>query len=362
MLARALVCALLYGAWAILTAPLFAAGEAEDVEPPTDERTHYRVGFVEFQVEELATEFDYLRWSLPLLLYENTLVIGAHRLSADEIAAYRATLLDRVRVAEGMALDSALESRDALLFTEEPTSTFARMRESAEQAVASAQSRLAMLDALPLDTIEIASEKPIERHIRGQQRALARDAQSLSDIARQEDLDLVVSGAIDQAGEFLFVEAELYNALTDRYERPLQLVGTFEEINMLFLEIQNEIAEALLGGEWASIAIRGIDTDTKVYIDDRLVGYGEQTISYIRPGIHSVRAVSSIPQQELNQSLFLVAGRRQTVSFALIPPAAETMRIESSPPGAAVYINSTWAGHHTGRYCPAGRTQHAGHS
>ena len=339
-----LPCAIVGVMGLFIAAPLFGFGEIEIVDPPTDERENYRVGFVEFRVDQLNGEFDYLRWSLPLLLYENTIRIEQHRLADDEIAAYRMTLLDRARATEGAALDSALESRDVLLFTENPSSAFARTREQAEENVTKARTRAAMVQAMSPEQIEVAAEKPIERRSGDQQRVLSRDGRTLGEIARQEDLDLLITGSIDQVGEFIFVETELYNTLTERRESSSQLVGSFEEVGALFVEIQDRIAEVLIGGKFASVTIQGIKDDTKIYIDDRLYGYGEQTISYIQPGSHNVRVASSTGQ-ERTQTLFSIPGLQQTIYLSLPQPSTETVRVETSPPGAAVYVNSIWSGY-----------------
>ncbi len=325
-------------------APAVAAGHAEpppEVEIPEDERDEYLVGFQVFSGEELSEQNRLLSRTIPRLLRERLSVLPEHELSEAEQEALARSLLDEAILKAGNELDAAVAARAKLRFETGREDERRRRLKTAEEKVAQARAKLEAVRAVDAATIEIAGRKPISV---GEEDAepFAPD-RLIVRLAREEDLDLLVTGRLEEVDGSIVVEVEAYNRFLEKTVYRDRFVGGAGESDALVAPIRAGLAEVLLGRPWGTLSVTTSRDDTAIYVDDRLVGFGAVTIDYARTGRREVR-VSRDGAPERSQVANVMPSETAEVDLTPEPVQAGTVRIESSPTGADVYLGSIWQG------------------
>ncbi len=325
-------------------APAVASGRAEsaaEVEIPEDERDEYLVGFQVFSGEELSEQNRLLVRTIPRLLRERLSVLPEHELSEAEQEAVARSLLEEAILKAGNELDAAVVARAELRFEIGREDERRRRIEAAEEKVAEARAKLEAVRAVDPDRIEIAGRKPISVDEEDAE-PFAPDRPAVR-LAREEDLDLLITGALEEVDGSIVVEVEAYNRFLERIVYQDRFVGGAGESDALVAPIRAGLAEVLLGRPWGTLSVLTSRDDTAIYVDDRLVGFGAVTIDYARTGRREVR-VSRDGISERRQVVSVAPSETAEVDLTLEPVQAGTVRIESTPTGVDVYLGSIWQG------------------
>ncbi|MFO7782495.1 MAG: hypothetical protein R6W94_12820, partial [Spirochaetia bacterium] len=189
------------------TASASGRGESDvEVEIPEDDRDEYLVGFQVFSGKELSEQNRLLARTIPRLLRERLSVLPEHELSEAEQRALARSLLEEAIRKAGAELDAAVAARAELRFDTGREDERRRRIVAAEEKVAEARAKLEAVKAVDLARVEIADRKPISV---GEEDAEPFDPERLAvRLAREEDLDLLVSGTLEELDGSIVVEVE----------------------------------------------------------------------------------------------------------------------------------------------------------
>ncbi|MFP4373111.1 MAG: PEGA domain-containing protein [Spirochaetaceae bacterium] len=324
------------------TAEAAGGGELDvDVEIPHDERDEYLVGFQVFSGEDLSEENELLARSIPRLLRERLSTLPEHELSDAEREAIARSLLDEAIRKAGDELDAAVAARAELRFETGREDTRRRRIEAAEEKVAEARAKLDAVRAVDPGTIEVAERKPLSFD---EEDAEPFDPDELrARLAREEDLDLLVTGSIEELDGSIVVDVQAYNRFLERVVYEETFVGEPGGTDALVAPVREDLAEVFLGRPWGTLSVTTSRDDTAVYVDDRLVGFGEVTVDYARTGRREVR-VARDGIDERSRVVNVRPSRTTEVDLSSEVREADTVRIESRPSGADVYLGSIWQG------------------
>jgi len=320
-----------------------------------DPRPSYVVGFSELSSFELSPENRYIATSLPRLIVESLDAdsLGfAHTYSAEEADSYAGKLIrEQVDLAR-RALSSSVRQRDALLFDRAATD---ERIQRADDAVTEAREKLEALNRMEPAQVELADEKPVAfwdglslgRLLEpvGISGELAPDPESLQTIASSANLDLLIWGTLEEiASGYITVEFHAYSP--NGGAASLERAGTTALTSDIGQEaefVADEIAAAIVGRPWASVTVDTDVGDASIYVDGQLAGFGRASVRYLHPGDIPVEVTA--PGYEKVQRTLSV-GDRETAELDVVlqPVTARTVRVESAPADADVYVDSVWTG------------------
>jgi len=325
-------------------APLYAAsGEADsDRTLPVDDRQTWRVGFQVFDAsDDLSAENLYLTRSVPLLFKERLGAISTHQLTESERRAYSRQLLQDARVAAGEKLNAALAARDEILFGTQKLPQKKTSYRNAEESVEGARRRLTFLTAARPEDVKVAEQKKVEYRA-GEQELVAK-ADPVAVAAERDDLDILISGSIAENDQFVFVQVEVYGRFQDEMVYRESLAMRPEDVDAGIAPLVDDIATIMLGREWATLTVKSNPADGAIMIDNVLRGFGSVTVSYLKPGFHTVTA-SREGSPDVTEQVTLAPQETRQVSLSFFLPHAARVAIQSEPEGADVYVDSVWRG------------------
>jgi hypothetical protein len=321
-----------------------AGGQGEagpDVEIPEDPRESYEVRVQVFSGESLSEQNRLLARTVPRLLAEQLSVLPEHELSAAERDAQARALLAEVVRQAGEALDAAVEDRAALRFETGREDERRRRIEEAEAQVAEARAELEAARDLDPSDVDIAATKPIFFGDRGEEPIAAERLPARA--AREEDLDLLITGHLEEVDGTIIVTARAYNRFLEEIVFEEGVADDPGDTEGIVGPLRDGLAAVLLGRPWGRLTISTGRDDAAIYVDERLVGFGEATLSYARTGRREVRV--SVEGVETRERTVAVEPSETTrVDLPLVVADGAEVRIESAPAGADVYFGSVWQG------------------
>jgi hypothetical protein len=316
-----------------------ATGAADSVvEPPEDPKDEYVVGIAQFTSDFVGPEHAYLATSIPSLLRDRVAEIRAHRFTQRELAGYRADLLRQAVRSAGTALTEAHEARDKLLFTSLEDD------EERSREVEAARARLEALEGMSPDAPAVESTKPVRLAEPDETGRLYEPVLRRPDLVAEElGVDLLVWGGLEQIEEYLYVECLAFSAAAGETLLSFGDAVSLDDVQRVVETVATELATVILGRSWGTIRVTAEPADAEIRVDGRLVGMGSARVAYLEPGPHELR-VSRTDYDADGRTVQVAAGSVEDVSVVLRPLTAKTVRIQSDPPGAAVYLQSEWQG------------------
>ena len=318
---------------------LTAAGRAAADSPPADPRADWRVGFSELRGVGLAAENNYLSSTIPRLLRERLAPISHHTLSAAERRAQARTVLAAARRAAYADLAAALQRRDSAALAGDDGGD----GESVAAQVVERRARLDALHGLSWQDVEIAERKPLVIAAGAEDRGLLPAPRfSALQAAEEADLDLLVTGRLEQVEEVLFVELQIVSPAAGgtaaSYRDALRREGLADAV----AELQRHLAGLLVGEPWGTITVVPTPSESAVYVDGEFAGNGRVELPYRRLGRYTVRVAA--PGHESVQREVGLAGAGTTLAVTLPPAPAGRVAVTTTPAGAGVYLDSRWLG------------------
>jgi hypothetical protein len=313
---------------------------AQEIEL-TDTRPAWSVGVAAFEGRNLSPENIYLTRSFPLLLRERLEAIPEHTFSEAEIRAYRERIIQQERQRLVTAVNADRRARDELFFTSDPVQEKAAAYDERIDANLAAIAELAELDP---ESIPFPRSKPL-RFVSGPEGQLVFDREVLSplQLAKQQDLDVLLWGEFEEVQGYLYFEIALFHAVLGQavftYSDAATSVELYDQADGLIMEL----ATVLWGRDWSSLTVRTEPPGASVWIDTEFQGRTPLDIPYLRPGARELRVEAS-GYEPVHMEVELVPYLHETQDITLLPQVQETFRLESEPAGAAVFRGSQWLG------------------
>ncbi len=307
----------------------------------TDRRPDWSIGFAAFEGKNLSPENNYLTRSFPLLIRERLEGIPEHYFSQAEMRACRRQIIqnERQRLVKAVADDR--RTRDELFFTSEAAKEGAAMY---EQRIADNLAAIRELGQMDPDQIAFAESKPL-RFVSGADGQLVFDRVLLSpfQLAKQQDLDVLLWGGFEEVQGFLYFEITVFSTVLGEpvftysdAAAPIELYEQFDELVV-------QLATILWGRDWSSLSVQTVPPGASVWIDEEFQGRSPLIIPYLLPGKKQLR-VHSEGYQTLSRTIELAAYEQLMQQIALTPQPRQTFTLNSDPPGATVYRGSEWLG------------------
>ena len=316
---------------------------------PADPRGDWRVGFTELRGVGLAPENVYLSSALPRLLRERLAPIGHHTLSMAERRGLARQVLATARRTAYADLAAQLRRRDGQVLAGGDGDGGGLAAQVAER-----RARLDDLQGLSWEDVEIAERKPLVIVAgAGDRDLLPAPRYSPLRAAREADLDLLVTGRLEQVEGVLFVELQAVSpalgGAAEHYQDALSRDGLAEAVG----ELQQQLARLFVGEPWGTITVVPTPLESAVYVDGEFAGHGRVELPYRVLGRYTVRVTA--PGHETVQRPVALAGAGAAVAVTLTPLPAREVEVATTPAGAALYVDSKWIGTTPLRIAPPGQ-------
>ena len=315
---------------------LTPAGLAAADSTPADPREEWRVGFTELRGVGLAPENSYLRSAIPRLLRERLTAIRRHTLSDAERRAQARQVMTDARRRAYADLAASLRRRDSQALAGTDGGDLA-------EQVAERRVRVDELQAMSWQEVEVAVHKPLVIVAGAEQRdLLPAPRYSPLQAAREADLDLMVTGRLEQVEGVLFVELQAIRPVLGGSAETYRDALRRERLAEAVAALQQQLAGLLVGEPWGTITVVPSPADSAVYVDGEFAGNGRVELPYRTLGRYTVR-VAARGHEPVQQPVTL-AGSGTVLSVTLAPLPTRRIAVASTPAGASLYLDSQWLG------------------
>ena len=280
---------------------------------------------------DLAGENHFLYRQIPLQLYHEISSYPDHIMSEEELAhksrdAFLASQEKVLAQWEGL-----LEQRDALLFSEDPIKY-----ESLTKEINSLRKKY---DSADTSGNEEPSSRAISYLAPGEGGILFSSAGE----AREKDPDFIITGTIDDAGDFILIEL---TGISIAREEPFPLwsgAGKTDEIERLVGEMADAVKKTLLGRDWSALSVSADPSRAQVFLNGVSLGVGAVDEETLMPG-PALLEVRYPRHKSYREEINLAPGSRTVRTVALEPGEEELVSILSEPAGADVLLGSVYRG------------------
>lgn len=304
--------------------------------PPADPRAEWRVGFTELRAVVPAADDGYLGGAIPRLLRERLAPIRRHWLTPEERLEHARRVLADAARAQRAQVAELQRQRDGEALAGADTAAL-------DEQLGAAGARLEELRALAAEELEIAAHKPLVMAGTGRDDPLL-PAPRFAPLrtAREADLDLLLTGALEETDGVLFLRLDAVDGHRGRVLLSYRDVVRRDAVAVTVDELERRFAPLLTGEPWGVITVEPTPAQSAVYLDGAFAGFGVTEVRYLPLGRYTVR-VTAPGHQPLEQTVAL-AGSGWTLAPALEPLPPQPITVVSAPPGAALYLDSRYLG------------------
>lgn len=324
-----------------VNAPAPLTGE----ELPVEERDRLLLGFAEFSAETVPAEYRYLAQSIPLKLSEELADIPERVRTPEEIRGFALELRDAREVDLSESIASRVEERDTLIFASPGTDRGAE-RSRIDEELTALRSELARLRVTPVEAIMAGMSPRLPLEIAGteaESSLFPSDFPSDGDTSGGSDTDYLIGGSLEWDDEYLIVRVSLMFRSTQERVQIARTIARPEDALEDIDALLPQIVAALLNRPFARLDIVANEPSASLTVDGELVGFGSTALRYLEPGRYSVRAAAA-GFRDAERQVTLLDGQRLDVELELGELDRISVRIDSDPQGADLYIGSEWAG------------------
>ena len=302
---------------------------------------NYRIGLLRLynQPYEVQTEYGFILTSIIEQIGSELEDVATHNYTETERDMYAQFLRDEEVRRLRAEIDQLLASRDTAFFS---TTTTEEQREMTSQTIAEREESIACVRDLPLSMIEIVEQKPLELVIFGDDAPPA--APPLDMYAQLNNLDIIVRGDVRQQDEFFRFNFVYYQRASDRIVNLGRYTVGQDEFSFVVRAVADDLAEIVVGGAWGNVDIRGLSDRDVVYIEDTIVGFGDNFIRYQPIGDYTINVRNADYDAQIIREITVDDREITVVDFEITRRDVGQIRVTSAPPGAAVYLNSIWQG------------------
>jgi hypothetical protein len=342
-----------------LAAPVaWAAPDVQDqiasLLPPA--RDEFVIGISELTTDDLPAERGFIGSTFSLLLYEEIRSLEERELSLVEQEAFLELRREQALVDAGAELRAAVSARDDLLFAPnsgrpgrrpdperlapleerltEARRTFSLLSEYVPEANERIRRPITFLPGLEDGTL-----LPPARFA-GTDEPVRADLETLT---AANEVDLLLFGRAEEQAGYVIVDLYAYHRALDESVLLSSTIRLAEEVGLDAGPVAEEIAAALLGREWATLELVADHSDAAIRINGALAGLGSAVLRFTDPGRYDVTATLA-GYAPVERMVELATGERLSIQLSFVERAGNRVTLRSSPPGADVYIESTWVG------------------
>jgi hypothetical protein len=233
----------------------------------------------------------------------------------------------------------ALKSRDTSIFIKNKAERDKSIGQ-AEKTIVELRNKVADIETA---TIEIPVSYPLVFYENSEKLPFAKTtALSHKPPKSYPEIDLILTGSIDEVEGYLIVQFRL---ISPYFSEPFfsdTLVMKDSSFSAGADDIAEVLAPVVAGTDLGSLTVTGIDDTYTVMVDDRLVGMGSGTYNYIPVGNRHLLLRSG--KTTIEDDVAIEAGRTALFRPLIIEQKRRDVTLTSNPPGALVYLGSTWLG------------------
>ena len=320
---------------------------------PRDPETHWTIAVAGFQAIGLSPDNLYLTHSLPLLLRERLSGIRFRYFTAEERSGYRQWILRQEQRRLGQGLQLLRRERDALFFRGLGPAERSERLATYDRRIEESTARLSALTAMDPALIEF----PESKDIRFKEPTAAPSAAGLTAdpslleapglsplrIARQEQVNLLIWGSLEEIQGYLFLEVRALDAHLGRevyfYSDAAQPAELYDGL----AAAATELSRTIRGRESAALAVETTPAGAQVYVDRVYAGRAPLQLDHLSPGWVRLRIEAPGYRGE-TLLVELAAGTVAREVIVLETRPEEPLYVSSDPEGASVYGDASWLG------------------
>lgn len=304
-------------------------------------KTQFQWGLIPLEDRGLEPAFRSLAEDLMIRLSRGWKDLPERELSVADLRRLQKEALETRIRQEEKNLTEALNARDQLLFKRggatredyrQAEGKIRSARESLETWKASDPQVISGPVSAPLKLITESAEKTL----------LLPPAGSFPSWMKAKSLDVAVGGWIRSVRGY--VQAEIH--IWDQDRVPLATwTGWFtpDEAEAILAEVRGGLAPGLLGRQTASLTVRTQPDFTRIFIDGVMKGVGVVELPYWEPGDYILK-LEGEGLESSSETVSLQSGDVVTLEREMEQLSFPPLVLNSSPPGAQVYLDSLWIG------------------
>jgi hypothetical protein len=276
---------------------------------------------------------------LPLLLIRGWDTLPDHQLSASEQAALKTLWKDdalRSLDRQGSSLRLSLDKKkiSGTLSITEPDSTAKSLADLGKKA--------AQTQGTPdpdTDPPKTLPWKPAWEKDQTNRPWVALDAH---DLLTKSKAHYAFTGSVRTVGNYLDVSIQLYSALEEKVI--VSWEGRFapEEATDKMEEASQQFHGALLGRAWSGLAVDSDVAGTRIKVADHWHALPWQTDD-LKPGT-AILTIEKPGRAPETKTVDLIESSRQKIFLPAGPSPVRRLVLETDPPGALLYLDSTYLG------------------
>ncbi|RPJ07344.1 MAG: PEGA domain-containing protein, partial [Spirochaetaceae bacterium] len=335
----------------MLTGLIFLTGflsgisaQAQTLNPalPIDSRKLFSIGITEFSGVNLSPENMYLKSSLPAQVKEKIIGIESHVYNDEEKEAYRKWILAAELQKVFTELEALSKKKDEDFFLSKKQFERDRITADYEKKRAELLARVNFYRTFEAGKIALPDEKNAEIQT-DSGKLLASPSWSALEYSVKKDLDILVTGSIEEIQGYLYLELVVYHRILEKNIFYFRDAGTREDITGYLLTTVPKITTLLLGREWAGILIDVDPPFSYIKIDGKLVGMGTAERTFYIPGEVEIE-IEAPGYLSFSKTVTLAPQASERLEITLERSYSDVFLVESIPPGAQVYLDSLWMG------------------
>ncbi len=308
------------------------AGETAEYESLT-------LGVARLSGNNLSPEYEYLVESLSREIFDIVSVCTTHRLTLSEAESIFQKAKDEEEIALRSEIRTLRGERDNLLFSTADTSD---KYEELTLSITGKESVLAELWVGENDFEDVTL--PLTLSPMNTTGELLPAIAGSVELSRDEELDFLVWGRLEEVEGLLFLSYEIYSFIQDSALFSRNEVYLPEEADSFINDYRKELWNLLLGDDWCSLAVTVPEPQTAmIYLDGEEGRLNRIETGFIKPGKHDI-LISAYGWESLEEEIFLSPDEELALSFSLVPLGLSRFPVRSLPQGADVFIGSRWMG------------------
>jgi len=329
-------------AFIIITVFLFFTATAEIIGQEKEtvkeqEKEPWRIGYSVFSSYNLNKETQYLTYSIPRLLRNNLSSCSAHTLTEAEKKAlsmqkYKKQL-DKLQV----ELTQLRVQQSELLFKEEVAE---KTRQDLIEKIKDKEKEINQLSYTDMDFG--ASKRPIAFPEKDNTKGLIELPIVYEE--QRKNFEYIVEGAIEAIQNYLYIRIKIYSTIEEKPVFTFRDAVRGEEVEKIVPTVVSDMAETFLGNKWGTLRVETKPADEGiVFVNGKMYGRGTTEIPYLIQGTYSIEIISE-NYKDITDTVQVKAGETSVFETELQSLNLDTVRIESVPETADVYVGSVWQG------------------
>ena len=316
--------------------------EIEDFFSEDISSRNWVIGFTALKGINLITGNQYLIHSIPQLIVEKLAMLDSHVYSTSEKADYQKNLLNEKISTFISELMQKKADLDELFFNNPEKAEYNNAYENYQENEEELLGKIEYLRGLDYREIPFPDKSTIVI-FNSNGALLDYPEYSVYEYARQNNIDLVISGEIEQIQEYFYIRISALHMEGNKEIFVFENALSSETIYDFLPELQNELIGIILGRDWSNITIVPKTADSVIQINGEVKGIGMVRENYMVPGMVEIEVFHQ-GYEPVEETVFLNPFEDRILEIELEQKETKALVLNSSPPEADVYLNSYWIG------------------